>query len=431
MRWAIVGMACAALVAVGLAAVLARPETPPNVETRDQPQTQLYVQTDPAGATVQVDKQSTAESPHVFELSLPPGVDKVLVEIQKDGFQSKTQKVTIRGGRVTRIEFKMEPAPDISAGASKPEAIGPEHGTATTTPSTGPAHASRLDFRIAPVVASAAEKDSVVTLDQQQIDRYCEQLAEEGPEAGRARGDDFCWFPIQCAEGSELITSEHDGQLYILLSNRLDEIMIRHEGDKRLWGLRQVGGASDPNGNPSISGEFDTEGARLMRELTTRCLLCRLAILVDDQAISAPKIQNPISERFVIQGSFTRTEVDQIVRSLLTGMVWRQVDEQGRPLFSVHLVVDKDRMTFEGREITWEELPELLEQVPRRPDTTLNIAVATDEISWRQKNEAVDRAAHLAQRFGFRYLSFIGVHPIGSKSPQPPPPVEHTASEGE
>jgi hypothetical protein len=198
--------------------------------------------------------------------------------------------------------------------------------------------------------------------------------------------------------------------------------MISHQGDKRLWGLRKVASASDPSGNPSVSGEFDEEGARLMGELTTRNLLSRLAFLIDDRAISAPKIQGRIAERFVIHGKFTRTEVDQIVRSLLTGMVWRQVDEQGRPLFSVRLVVDQQRMTFEGRDVTWEKLEGRLEKVPRRADTTLNIALATDEISWRKKNEVVNRAARLAHRFGFKYPSFIGVHPIASKSPQPPPP---------
>ncbi len=81
----------------------------------------------------------------------------------------------------------------------------------------------------------------------------------------------------------------------------------------------------------------------------------------------------------------------------------------------VRLVVDKHMMTFEGRKSTWLEMPGLLEKVPDREHTVLEIARASDDVTLREWNEAVHRAVALAQRFGFEYLSQIGVHPLGSK----------------
>ncbi|MHC4575218.1 MAG: M56 family metallopeptidase, partial [Planctomycetota bacterium] len=81
----------------------------------------------------------------------------------------------------------------------------------------------------------------------------------------------------------------------------------------------------------------------------------------------------------------------------------------------VRLVVGRDRMTFEGKEVTWEDLPQLLEKVPHRNNTVLTLAIASHDITLAEKNEAVARAATLAKNFRFEYLSFVGVHPLGSK----------------
>jgi len=81
----------------------------------------------------------------------------------------------------------------------------------------------------------------------------------------------------------------------------------------------------------------------------------------------------------------------------------------------VMLVVGKEKMTFEGEETTWEELAGLLEKVPDRGHTVLTVAIESDEMTLRQVNEARSRGGLLSQQFGFEYLSFVGVHPLGSK----------------
>jgi hypothetical protein len=87
-----------------------------------------------------------------------------------------------------------------------------------------------------------------------------------------------------------------------------------------------------------------------------------------------------------------------------------------RQQYFVQLVVGRNRMTFEGHNTTWETLPQLLEQVPNRQRTALCFAIASDGVTPEQKDEAGARAGRLARGHGFAYLSFIGVHPLGSKS---------------
>ncbi|MHC4618321.1 MAG: M56 family metallopeptidase [Planctomycetota bacterium] len=82
----------------------------------------------------------------------------------------------------------------------------------------------------------------------------------------------------------------------------------------------------------------------------------------------------------------------------------------------VRLVVGPDRMTFEGQQVTWEDLPKLLAKVPQRSNTVFTVAVASNDRTLAQKNEATGRAGALAREFGFEHLSYIGVHPLGSKA---------------
>ena len=86
----------------------------------------------------------------------------------------------------------------------------------------------------------------------------------------------------------------------------------------------------------------------------------------------------------------------------------------------VRLVIGKDRMTFEGKDTTWEELPGLLEKVPDREQTVLEAAVPSQEITVRELNNLIyGRAMSLAGQLGFEYGSYIGVHPLGSKGSAP------------
>ena len=80
----------------------------------------------------------------------------------------------------------------------------------------------------------------------------------------------------------------------------------------------------------------------------------------------------------------------------------------------MRLVVGKESITFEGEKTTWEELPEMLAKVPNRKQTVLEFGVTADQ-DIPGRHPEMTRAARLAQRFGFEYLSDIGVQTLGSK----------------
>ena len=77
------------------------------VQTRETPTTRLFVQTTPPGAAIKLDGKAEGTAPKVFLVL--PGATKMIVEIELDGHASQRREVTIQGGRVTRIEFQLEP----------------------------------------------------------------------------------------------------------------------------------------------------------------------------------------------------------------------------------------------------------------------------------------------------------------------------------
>lgn len=88
--------------------------------------------------------------------------------------------------------------------------------------------------------------------------------------------------------------------------------------------------------------------------------------------------------------------------------------EAPRLLRYVRLVVEPDRMTFQGRETTWEKLPDLLVKVADRPQVALELGITTDTLTLAALNEARGRADHLARQLQFDHLTYIGRQPPGS-----------------
>ncbi len=73
-------------------------------------------------------------------------------------------------------------------------------------------------------------------------------------------------------------------------------------------------------GAPQVGLQFDSEGAKLFAEITKRNLQKQVAIFLDDEIISAPRVQSEITDgRAVITGSFTLDEVKKLVGRLNEG----------------------------------------------------------------------------------------------------------------
>ncbi len=75
----------------------------------------------------------------------------------------------------------------------------------------------------------------------------------------------------------------------------------------------------DQNGAPVVAFEWNSEGAHLFQEITSRNLQKPLAILVDDQIVSDPIVSSVISNRGQIEGSFTLDQARDLANKLNSG----------------------------------------------------------------------------------------------------------------
>lgn len=88
-----------------------------------------------------------------------------------------------------------------------------------------------------------------------------------------------------------------------------------------------------------------------------------------------------------------------------------------QPLYrAVRIVVGAEKMTLDGKETTWDKAKEELAKLPNRGDLVLEVAVASDQMTLKQHQEAVGRGMQLAAQLSFKYVSDVGVHPLGSKA---------------
>ena len=94
----------------------------------------------------------------------------------------------------------------------------------------------------------------------------------------------------------------------------------------------------------------------------------------------------------------------------------KAISDANQERYFVTLVVGLEKMTFEGQEVTWEQLPKILEKVPNRSKTVFCIAIDSEDITVAQLNQAKGKAEILSRQFGFEYLSYVGVHPFDSKT---------------
>ena len=179
-----------------------------------------------------------------------------------------------------------------------------------TKPSRG------LEFRIAPLNPQSF-RGTDAQPSEADIQRYVKSLKTEGPDALIDDGAPYAWFPIRGKEGNydSMITQDHAGRRYLLLSNKAEQRMVQDMG-KRKWGLASARVGRDQTGSPAIDFEFDNAGASYFSRLTKSNIGQQLAILLNDEVYSAPQIRSMICSRGQITGKFTDKEAQDLVRSL-------------------------------------------------------------------------------------------------------------------
>lgn len=192
-----------------------------------------------------------------------------------------------------------------------------------------------LEFRIA-AERDPSGADAIHDVDPASghtIKRYMGQFAVHGPEP--RPGDRFVWrqvldpvafFNVENEKALDdlgeiqmkesIVAARRDGKYYVLLHDDEADRMVRDANGDAAWSLTFITVEHLPGDTRAVSGRLNDAGAARLNALTKGNLSRRLAICVDGEAITAPKIMDPVGEAFVINGHFTPAEADHLAEQL-------------------------------------------------------------------------------------------------------------------
>ncbi|MGD9109679.1 MAG: protein translocase subunit SecD [Phycisphaerales bacterium] len=195
-----------------------------------------------------------------------------------------------------------------------------------------------LEFRILPTIGQA---DS----DTELLETYVQNLKEKGPKF--ASDSKYVWCPVEDVaewvaqnpttgqlgpkitdkDNNPSVIGSFGGKFYVLASNKSDETML-HQPEKKPWKLKKARPTQDQQGRRVIGFSFDDRAANIFGKLTGNNLKRPLCILLDGMAISAPTINSRITSEGIIQGRFSKEEVDDMVNKLNAGSLPAMLIEQ-------------------------------------------------------------------------------------------------------
>jgi SecD/SecF fusion protein len=183
-----------------------------------------------------------------------------------------------------------------------------------------------LEFRILPTRGHPE-------VDMDQMASYVERLKKLGPRA--ASDDQYVWCEIENfddwkvadRENRPSITEAFGEKYYVLASNKPDESLL-HGSGKKEWKLERAYPTSDSMGRRAIGFQLDDRGGNQFFKVTGKNIDRPLCILLDGTAISAPNIENRIRRNGQITGTFTQTEVEDMVNKLNAGSLPARLVEQ-------------------------------------------------------------------------------------------------------
>jgi hypothetical protein len=151
---------------------------------------------------------------------------------------------------------------------------------------------------------------------------YVERLKEKGPKY--ASDSQYVWCEIEnitewkVDKEDPSIVAQFGDKYYVLASNKPNDTMLHGPGT-RPWKLEKANPTTDNMGRRSIGFTLDEQGGKLFAEITGKNISRLLCILLDGIAMSAPNIQSRIHRQGIITGSFTQTQVEDIVNKLNAG----------------------------------------------------------------------------------------------------------------
>ncbi len=179
-----------------------------------------------------------------------------------------------------------------------------------------------LEFRILPT-----RDRSELTSDE--IGVYIERLRTKGPKF--ASDNKYIWCEIENADDWALpqsVVAAFGDKVYVLASNQQDEVML-HTISQKAWKLKKASpGRESQTGQRAINFELDERAGRIFGRVTGKNISRPLCILLDGLAISAPNVKSRITTRGQITGSYSQTEVEDMVNKLNAGSLPARLVEQ-------------------------------------------------------------------------------------------------------
>lgn len=132
-------------------------------------------------------------------------------------------------------------------------------------------------------------------------------------ESLKANAADFFRNYIQTG----MVGEELDGEYYILLWDTKDKRLTENDGKR--WTLKQAYQGTDERGFPAIHFTMDGIGSDLLGELTGQNVDKQMAVILDDEVYTAPRLQNRISSNGMITGEFSAAEINYVIKVLSHG----------------------------------------------------------------------------------------------------------------
>ncbi len=182
-------------------------------------------------------------------------------------------------------------------------------------------NAGVLEFRIAPVSAAGqAGSKLIMPPEKEAYYKKVLQNPDQGPEWLRRQNSEFLWFPVKndTEKFGGLVTGDFGGRTYVLLYNQPGFQMLQQRGEGG-WSLTRARVTSDQNMQPAVGFDFNEKGASLFGDMTEKHKGDLMAILLDDEVFSAPRINARITSSGIIEGNFTQEEASSLARVLEKG----------------------------------------------------------------------------------------------------------------
>jgi SecD/SecF fusion protein len=173
-----------------------------------------------------------------------------------------------------------------------------------------------LEFRILP------QSSGPKALDAAEIAVRKQNMETFGPV--RASDEKYVWIETESPDPKEWrvadsITHKFGEKLYVLAYNQPADVMLHTGREKTAWQLSRAYPDYDQNGMRAIGFQFNETGANAFFRLTSNNVGRPLCILLDSVGISAPNINQGIRSRGIITGTFSQTQVTDMVNKLNAG----------------------------------------------------------------------------------------------------------------